>query len=75
MRLSRWVPNSRAMEHELLVRRALCSLPVDIQHKIVTIVTAPPPAPTKSISARLRSHMARWAHPRRPSITPRVLFT
>ena len=76
MYLSRWRPQGKkTMDPCLATRVALRELPADIQHQIMCIVREPPPAPHKKLSARLRSHMARWGDPRRPKITPRTLFT
>ena len=74
MYLSRWVSHSKTMEHEMLVRRALCTLPVEIQHKIAQILKEPPPAPRKPMSARLRAYIKRWTDPNRPKIAPRALI-
>lgn len=75
MYLSRWRPQGKETMDSLALRVALRELPVDIQHKIMCIVREPPPTPKKQLSARLRAHMARWANPNRPKITPRMLFT
>ena len=74
MYLSRWVPHGKTMEHEMLARRALCTLPVEIQHQIATILREPPPAPRKPMSARLRAYINRWKDPNRPKIAPLALF-
>lgn len=64
------------MEREMCARRALCSLPVELQHRIWTIVMEPPPAPRKpQLSHRLQGFMNRWSDPNRPQIAPRsILF-
>lgn len=66
-------PRVKKMAVELAVCRALRELPVEIQHKIMSIVNEPPPAPKKP-SLCLQKFMKRWSDPNRPKIMPRVLY-
>ena len=55
------------MNNEMLVRRAIASLPVDVQAKIVEFVKAPPQK-----SKRLQAFMNRWSDPARPRVMARA---
>ena len=65
------------MNNEMLTRRAICTLPVELQHKILETVKAPPPAPRKPLSRRLQGFINRWndtEHNNRLNSTRRTLF-
>lgn len=61
----------KMIQNELLVRRALRDLPVEIQHLVVGHLKEPPGAPIKS--KRLQGFMKRWTDPNRPRVMPRAL--
>lgn len=61
----------KMIKNELLVRRAICDLPVEIQHIVVGHLKEPPGAPIKS--KRLQEFMDRWSDPKRPKVMPRAL--
>jgi len=61
----------KMIQNELLVRRILHDLPVDVQHHVVGLLKEPPGAPIKS--KRLQGFMKRWTDPNRPRVMPRAL--